>query len=122
MSASGSTVFFSSHTLSEVETLCTQIAIVREGRIVADEPLGALRARAVRQVMVRFEHGATPSADPPSSLVVEDRTGTVWRCRLEGEVGPVLGWLAGQRVEDVSISQPDLEGVFRRFYREESDA
>jgi ABC-2 type transport system ATP-binding protein len=122
MSAAGSTVFFSSHTLSEVETLCTQIAIVRDGRIVADEPLESLRARAVRQVVLRFERGAMPSADPPASLIVEDRVGNVWRCRLEGEVGPLIHWLASQRIEDVSISQPDLEGVFRRFYREDADA
>jgi beta-exotoxin I transport system ATP-binding protein len=121
MSGAGSTVFFSSHTLSEVESLCSQIAIVREGRIVADEPLDALRARALRQVVIRFSPGATPNADPPASLHVEDRTGLVWRCRLEGEAGPIVRWLAPQPVEDVSISQPDLEEVFRRLYRDDAE-
>ena len=34
LAAAGHTVFFSSHTLSEVEPLCDRVAIVREGRIV----------------------------------------------------------------------------------------
>jgi len=32
--AGGVTVFFSSHILSEVQRLCTRVAIIREGRIV----------------------------------------------------------------------------------------
>jgi ABC-2 type transport system ATP-binding protein len=39
LAAEGHTVFFSSHTLSEVEQLCDHIAIVRAGRIAADESL-----------------------------------------------------------------------------------
>ena len=39
LAAVGHTVFFSSHTLSEVEALCDRVAIVRKGRIIADETL-----------------------------------------------------------------------------------
>jgi len=41
MAAAGHTVFFSSHTLGEVEQLCERVAIVREGVIVADEALAS---------------------------------------------------------------------------------
>jgi len=38
----GKTVFFSSHELSEVELVCDQIAIISEGRIVAEGPAAEL--------------------------------------------------------------------------------
>ena len=115
--AAGTTVFFSSHTLGEVESLCTRVAIVRAGRIVADEALESLRARATRQVVVRFERDRAPTSDPPPSFWLEERAGNVWEGALEGEAGPLVRWLATQAVEDLSVSTPDLEGVFRRFYR-----
>ena len=46
LAASGHTVFFSSHSLGEVEQLCDRVAIVRDGALVADESLAALRDRA----------------------------------------------------------------------------
>ena len=43
MAAAGHTVFFSSHTLGEVEQLCDRVAMIRDGQLVADESLAALR-------------------------------------------------------------------------------
>src|SRR5262245_27893109 len=45
-SRQGHTVFFSSHSLSEVEQLCDRVAIVRDGRLVADSTLDELRRQA----------------------------------------------------------------------------
>jgi ABC-2 type transport system ATP-binding protein len=46
--AAGRTVFFSSHVLSEVERVCDRVAIIRAGRLVALERVGALLARRWR--------------------------------------------------------------------------
>ena len=65
----GCTVFFSSHTLSEVEATCDRVAIVRRGRIVADETLEVLRGRARRRVEVIFRDAeAARRAEPPAAL------------------------------------------------------
>jgi ABC-2 type transport system ATP-binding protein len=44
----GSTVFFSSHVLSDAETLCTRVAILARGRLVASGPLSTLLAFQVQ--------------------------------------------------------------------------
>ena len=54
LTATGATVFFSSHTLSEVELLCNRVAIVRGGRIIADESMDTLRKRVHRAVVLRY--------------------------------------------------------------------
>jgi ABC-2 type transport system ATP-binding protein len=46
--AAGRTVFFSSHVLLEVERVCDRVAIIRTGRLVALERVGALLARRRR--------------------------------------------------------------------------
>jgi ABC-2 type transport system ATP-binding protein len=122
--AAGATVFFSSHTLGEVQALCERIAIVRDGRIVADEMLSSLRGRATREVTIRFhDDAAALLAVPPPSLRVHERSGPLWRAELAGEPGPLLEFLRAVRPADFTLGPPDLEGIFRSYYRrEEEDA
>ncbi len=57
----GTTVFLSSHVLPEVEQLCDRVAILREGRIVAEGPTADLLAVGERLV-VRFDTPAEAAA------------------------------------------------------------
>jgi ABC-2 type transport system ATP-binding protein len=45
---SGCTVFFSSHVLADAEALCSKVAILAHGRLVASGPLGDILAFQVR--------------------------------------------------------------------------
>jgi ABC-2 type transport system ATP-binding protein len=121
MASSGHTVFFSSHTLAEVEELCERVAIVRKGRIVADSTLEQLRARAGHDVLVQWAPGAAPADDRlPPGLTLHEREGERWVGRLDGPVGPLLTFLASRAVADVSIARPDLEAIFQSFYRDDA--
>ena len=120
--AAGSTVFFSSHTLSEVEQLCDRVAIVREGRIVTDEPLDEMRRRARRRVEVRFEtETAAAATAPPESLDVIERDKDRWHAELDGEAGALTRWLSAQPIRDFTIGPPDLETIFHAFYRRKKE-
>ncbi len=116
MAAARHTVFFSSHSLGEVEQLCDRVAVIREGRLVADESLETLRRRAGHQVTIRWRDQVAADAAPPSFLDVEHRSGLVWSCMLSGGVEPLVAWLAGRAVDDLAISRPDLETLFRSYY------
>jgi len=118
--AAGHTVFFSSHSLAEAEDVCDRVGIVRAGRLVADEMLSTLRERACRAVRIRWSPGTPVDlAAPADLLTVHRRTDHSWECTLIGTVPPLLDWLVGKPLEDLSIGQPDLENVFRRYYESE---
>jgi ABC-2 type transport system ATP-binding protein len=115
--AIGGAVFFSSHTLSEVEALCERVAIVRDGRIVADEALASMRARATRQVVIRFPDTAAAGAvRPPEVLRVHERTGPVWHAELEGDPAALLDFLYAIKPADFTVGAPDLQRIFRSYY------
>jgi ABC-type multidrug transport system ATPase subunit len=72
LNEAGTTVFLSSHQLSEVEQLCTRVGIVDRGRLVLQDDLDILRAPTGR-VTVR-----TPDADRAAALLdgrLEQRDG-----------------------------------------------
>ena len=116
LAATGHTVFFSSHTLGEVETLCDRVAMIRDGRIVANESLVELRARAGHDVIIRWREESAGQVDPPPFLQLSERDGMQWHGRLEGPMEPFVAWLAGRPVEDLHVGRPDLETLFRHFY------
>ena len=118
LAATGHTVFFSSHSLAEVEQLCERVAIVREGELVADESLAALRQRAGHEVIIRWkDESQTLGLEPPAFLKLTRREGAEWRGTLEGPAHRLVDFLAGKPVEDLSIGRPDLETLFARYYQ-----
>jgi ABC-2 type transport system ATP-binding protein len=116
MAAAGHTIFFSSHVLAEVEQLCQRVAMIRDGRIVADASLAELRLRAGHRVTIRWQDAAAAAGAPPPFLELERRNGLDWSGLLSGPVQPFVAWLAGRAIDDVSIAPPDLETLFRRYY------
>jgi len=57
LNRAGTTLFLSSHLLSEIESICTRVAVLQQGRVVAQDDVAAMRAPTGR-VLVR-----TPDAD-----------------------------------------------------------
>jgi ABC-2 type transport system ATP-binding protein len=116
---SGDTVFFSSHTLSEVEQLCDHVAVVRDGRIVADQTLASLRDRARRVVSITFRDAiAAQQTAPPSFLEAVQCHGACWQAELVGPTPPLVRWASEQPLDDLCIDRPDLESLFRRLYED----
>jgi len=117
LAAAGHTVFFSSHTLSEVEQLCERVAILRDGKLVADETLDHLRARAGRAVTIRWHDSAKGrEPDPPAFLTVNARRQEEWHATLNGSAMELARWCVGLPIEDLSIGQPDLATLFQQYY------
>jgi beta-exotoxin I transport system ATP-binding protein len=118
LAADGHAVFFSSHSLSEVEQLCDRVAVVRAGRIVANEQVDTLRRKACRAVSLRFRDiESANNIAIPDFLGVVDRTGTTWQCDLVGSAPELVRWAAQQPIDDIAIGPPNLESLFRRFYQ-----
>jgi ABC-2 type transport system ATP-binding protein len=122
----GDTVFFSSHTLGEVQALCERVAIVKRGLIVADTTVSALAAAAGHDIDIRW-HAANPlpHATALESIITwKSRDDRAWTgCLREGELPTMLAFVARHQsaIADLKIARPDLETLFMRFYEDETD-
>jgi ABC-2 type transport system ATP-binding protein len=115
--ARGHAVLFSSHVLSEVESVCHRVAILRGGEVVALETIEALRGKVVRKMTARFV-GAVPAGlgEVPGVERSEAKGAevTLW---VRGDVNPVLRALAAHLLEDVVFPEAQLEDIFMAYYR-----
>jgi ABC-type multidrug transport system ATPase subunit len=109
LNKAGTTVFLSSHQLSEVEQLCTRVGIVDRGRLVLQDDLDTLRAPTGR-IMVR-----TPDADRAAALLdghLEQRDGD--RLLVAGADPADLNTrlvAAGLRVIEIGPERRSLEAL-----------
>ncbi|HWX86945.1 MAG TPA: ABC transporter ATP-binding protein [Solirubrobacteraceae bacterium] len=63
--ASGTTIVFSSHLLSEVEHVCTHAVVMRAGRLIASGPVSELRGEhTLEDAYLRLIAGETDTEDP----------------------------------------------------------
>ncbi len=115
----GTTVFLSSHILSEVEAVSDLVAILREGRLVATESISGLKAQALRRIDLHF------AGEPPLDVVrrvpgVSDVAAFDHAVQVvvTGSTAELLRAVAPYDVENVVTHEPDLEEIFMRFYEE----
>jgi ABC-2 type transport system ATP-binding protein len=121
------TVFLSSHVLSEVERTCTRIALIRRGRLAGVRTLAELRASSPRRVTVTFSRPVAPPAeahDPgnpaeaglytvgnpaEAGLYIVTRGPTEWVIDVVGPLGPLVASLATLPVADLHVAPFALE-------------
>ncbi|MFE0654565.1 ATP-binding cassette domain-containing protein [Streptomyces sp. NPDC059534] len=116
----GRTVLLSSHILSEVETLCDRVSIVRKGRTVESGSLTELRHLTRTSVTAEL-------AAPPNGLAhlpgVHDLTVTGLRVGLQvdtDKLDAVLRSLTASGVRSLTCTPPTLEELFLRHYAAEA--
>jgi ABC-2 type transport system ATP-binding protein len=115
----GTTVFLSSHVLSEVDRVCDRIGVLRAGELVLEAPVDQVRHMAPRIVRVVFrEPVSPPPAGWPAFIEIVDVSATQWSLRVRGSTGPVVESLAGLPVADLDVREPRLEDVVIQYYRE----
>lgn len=114
---SGSTIFISSHNLSEVEKICDRVAIIKEGKIVAVSKINEIDIKKVHRIEVRIRGKFTAKEFEFNGVTKAKKSGEVLILRVEGHINPVIQKLAKYNLEDVEISHASLEEVFLDYYK-----
>jgi ABC-2 type transport system ATP-binding protein len=112
----GRTVFMSSHDLAEVERLCEAVAIVKEGRLVAQQSIEEIRRLRFRQVEVTFVDRVPERLDQTEHVEMQAVNGRRCVLTVEGDINPLIDALALYEIEDLTIVPPSLDDVFMTFY------
>jgi len=111
----GRSVLFSSHVLSEVESVCRRVAILRQGEIVALETIDNLRDKVLRKLVVRFRDEVPAFTDVPGISGVEQH-GREVVLRVRGDLNLLLRKLAQFEIEEMVFPEPELEDIFLSYY------
>lgn len=114
----GRTVFLSSHVLSEVQTICDRVGILRQGQLKAVERITDLTHAEFRYITLQVREPARLDgrlgALPGASDVRQE--GDSLSLRLRGDFDPLLRAVQDCYVVDLRVREPSLEEIFLAYY------
>jgi ABC-2 type transport system ATP-binding protein len=106
--ALGKTVLLTTHYLDEAAALADRVAIIKDGRILAEGPPGELGVGATSRYRVAWRDAAgevhESVTDDPTALLATLTTQALAR---------------GERLEELSVTRPSLEDVYLELTAEE---
>ena len=113
----GMTIFFSSHTLSEVQLLCKRVAIIKEGRIIKVEDIETLRKRQLKKIYIEFADQADNEIAGLDGVEGTPVTsGKTLQFMYSGDINGLVLKLTGRKIADLTIEEPSLEEIFMHYY------
>ena len=110
----GTTIFLSSHVLSEIQKNCRRAAIIRDGRLIACDSVEALASTSAKRVTV---HGSV-ALEGLKGVRDLQKTGMYSSFLYNGSLKELIGRLNQGSIEDLSVSEPDLEEIFMHYYED----
>lgn len=114
----GTTVFMSSHVLSEVERVCDRIALLRKGEMVLLSTVAETRRLAPRRIQIKFDADVNQLPELPDNTHWVHHSARVWSVETFGALGPLMNMLQGLPVEDLLVEEARLEDIVLKYYRE----
>lgn len=122
--AAGTTVFMSSHYLSEVADVCSRVILMRSGRIIRDLSSEEMLKGSGKRVRVVTGYKTTKPPTGASDVEKSEADGrTVLEFVYRGDPSELQVWIAAlKQLEDIEITEYNLEGVFKSLYEDEGGA
>lgn len=109
----GATVVLSSHVLSEVESICTRIGVLKQGRLVRSGTLDELRLLKAHRVELLFaEPQRVESFDTLPGVRAVECDGSRVRLEVQGDMAELVSALAPMRPHELDSRELTLEEVF----------
>lgn len=110
----GTTIFYSTHILSEVSKLCDRVGIIKDGTLLKVEMIEELQNRNLNYVTIE-------SKDIDSIIkdlkIKEEKNGNIVRFKNQLSSNELLKILSKYDIYKLLIEEPTLEDVFLHYYK-----
>ncbi len=117
--ADGTTIFFSSHILSEVQRIADRVGIIRGGEMIAVEDIVDLMRKSGKVVSAEVAGEVAPTDFTFEGADRVETDGSVVELVVTDNYDQLIDRLAAYEVVDVTIRETTLEDVFLHFYRDD---
>lgn len=114
----GSTIFFSSHNLSEVENICDRVAVIKAGKIIDTVAMDKLGKKLALKVSVESkELNEKLIKNIGGKEIIKDNG--KYEFKYENSVDELIKTLSKYKIDKLIISEQKLEDTFMKYYEGE---
>jgi ABC-2 type transport system ATP-binding protein len=117
----GTTVFLTSHDVSDIEQVARRVIVVNHGTLIYDDKVSTMRRSFLRTKLVEVRFEETPGQLQVEGAQIVKERGFGYKLVVDTEqrsIRSVLDELLDRyRVADISVLDPPLEDVIGRIYQ-----
>lgn len=112
----GTTIFLSSHVLSEVQRLCDRVAILRKGNLVGIQSMQQLRENGYKKISLTAKEVIGEDFFAIPGVANLEQAGATASFMFSGNTMIIMDKLHELLLEDIYIEEPSLEEIFLHYY------
>jgi len=116
----GTTIFFSSHVLSDVEKFCHRVAFIKDGRIIIEDDINSLKEKLLSRITFQLKEGTDDITLRTKGIISIEKTKNGTSFLYQGGIPQLLEELSQLPIVKITITEPDLEEVFMHYYEDHS--
>ncbi len=115
----GATILMSSHVLSEVQRMCSRVAIIKEGRIIKLEKMSNLTENNYKKFKLELKTSIELNHFNIQGVNNLEQKGTILSFLFKGNINIILKKISEIQLKNVWIEEPNLEEIFMHYYEKE---
>lgn len=118
----GKTILMSSHMFEEVEKTCDRVAIIKQGKIIAQIEMKEIEHKKDKEFEIRFKQKADAESFTKQDYVFTEKNLSKNRVRVivnDEQINQFLSVISKFKLEYISEIKFTLEKYFMNYYKEE---
>lgn len=114
----GTTIFFSSHILSEVQKVCDRVGIIKDGRLVRIESVKNIISNQSKKIKIKTRKEITKTEEMLDFKMINNQYTFLYK----DDLNHLIKLLSSYDIEDLIIEEPSLEEIFMDYYESKEKA
>lgn len=115
----GTTIFFSSHVLPEIQNHCKNAAIIKDGKLIKVATVDELMKTSAKNITLSGIDGLQllEHKDFRDNIANVENISDGIRFLYKGDIRRLIVALQNEKFSDITISEPNLDEIFMHFYQ-----
>lgn len=116
----GTTIFFTSHDVGDIEEVCKRVIIINNGKVVLDDSMKNLKYHYLNKKIVEVNLKKNVKLEPKDGINVLKAKDTVYKIEVDMNkttMNELMGLFDANDIQDITISSTPLEDIIKDIYR-----
>lgn len=108
----GTTIFFSSHVLSEIKKVCDRVGIIKEGHLIKVDTISNFNKNNYLNIYIESKDIEKISQELNIDIINNNFI-------YQGDINILINKLSRYKIDKLLINEPEIEELFIDYYKEE---
>ena len=108
----GTTIFFSSHVLSEIKKVCDRVGIIKEGHLIKVDTISNFNKNNYLNIHIESKDIEMISKELNIDIINNNFI-------YQGDINILINKLSKYKIDKLLINEPEIEELFIDYYKEE---